>query len=324
MYFGHNLANDPALLPNVEYGNHALLSSAYMVRAGKRLHRSGTLAFLTGFSLADEQWCGGLFAEYVAGARKRAAQLGYELQEIWTKEPGMTGRRLTSILLARGIRGLILGPLPTARGHLTLDWKRFAMAAIGYSVWRPGVGRVATDNFQNALLALRHLRYLGYHRIGYATTVQANERTNYQATAAVLAWQQRLPRSERVPLLLTRRGNELRVKRWLETHRPDAYVYTDVPIDHWLPAWGLKVPQDMGLVSLGAMRAGGRFAGIDQNGPLVGAAAVNLVISRLQRNELGVPPHPELVLIPGDWVDGPTVHPQRPHATTAGARAART
>jgi LacI family transcriptional regulator len=42
---------------------------------------------------------------YVAGARKRAAELGYGLDEFWLHDPDISGKRLASILKARGIRG---------------------------------------------------------------------------------------------------------------------------------------------------------------------------------------------------------------------------
>ncbi|HYD82576.1 MAG TPA: helix-turn-helix domain-containing protein, partial [Opitutus sp.] len=40
-------------------------------------------------------------------ARARAAELGYHLEEIWTREPGMTVGRLVQIVRARGIQGVL-------------------------------------------------------------------------------------------------------------------------------------------------------------------------------------------------------------------------
>jgi hypothetical protein len=48
------------------------------------------------------------------------------------------------------------------------------------------------------------------------------------------------------------------------------------------------------------------FAGIDQKSDLVGAAAVDLVVDQLHRNERGVPALQKLVLIEGVWVEGAT------------------
>lgn len=48
-------------------------------------------------------------------------------------------------------------------------------------------------------------------------------------------------------------------------------------------------------------------AGVNQHAKVIGAAAVDLVNGQLQRNEFGIPAHPKLVLIKGEWVDGETV-----------------
>src|SRR5262245_47571091 len=64
------------------------------VRARKQLQWTGTLAFLTGYPTADG-WRkhSQVFRDYFTGAQERARQLGYQIEEIWGKEPGMTGRR---------------------------------------------------------------------------------------------------------------------------------------------------------------------------------------------------------------------------------------
>lgn len=276
------------------------------IRAGKRLRQAGNLAFLTGFATRDG-WREDLFVSVFQGARDRAAQLGYGLEEVWIKQPGMTGQRLTTVLGARGIRGLILGPLSVSRGHVSLDWSQFAVVAVGYSVWRPDVSRAVSHNFQNALIALRELRRLRYHRIGFATTTAFNERINYQAIGAFLAFEQRPSRVERVPPLLLPRLNEASARRWFEKHRPEAVLYSGVPLDTWLRNWGVQVPQDVAIANLSCARGTGRYAGIDPCSQDLGAAAVDLVVRKVQRNELGIPTRPETVMIPGYWIDGPTV-----------------
>lgn len=45
-------------------------------------------------------------------------------------------------------------------------------------------------------------------------------------------------------------------------------------------------------------------AGINENGFLVGATAVEVLVGMLARNESGIPPHPQRVLIKGFWQPG--------------------
>ena len=124
---------------------HALMSQ---VRARKPMKNITTIAFLTAFPTPDA-WrkVSHVYRDYFDGAVERAAELGYRVEEIWAKEPGMTGRRLSDVLETRGIRGLLVGPLPPSRGHLSLDWSRFVSATMGYSMWRPDLHRASSNHY---------------------------------------------------------------------------------------------------------------------------------------------------------------------------------
>src|ERR1051325_4692375 len=99
------------------------------VQARKPVKEVGTLGFITAFpTRLGWRNTSGLYLDYFEGASERAHQLGYRIEEIWSKEAGMTGKRLTSILHARNIRGLLIAPLPASHGHLSLDWSQFAAA----------------------------------------------------------------------------------------------------------------------------------------------------------------------------------------------------
>ena len=48
--------------------------------------------------------------EIYMAARKRAQELGYQLEPFYLNEPGMTGQRLTKILFTRNIHGVVVSP----------------------------------------------------------------------------------------------------------------------------------------------------------------------------------------------------------------------
>src|ERR1043166_871971 len=112
------LRNHPALRPETrervqriarEMGyrpNPMVATLMTQVRRRKRIEQRTTLAWITSWPTRNG-WreSSPLFADYFAGASDRAHELGYQLEEIWAKEKGMTGRRLTGILQARNIRG---------------------------------------------------------------------------------------------------------------------------------------------------------------------------------------------------------------------------
>lgn len=298
-----------ALAREMGYRGHSLVS-ALMVQLRKRkpAEHLTTLAFLTlGRAREEGRTASQLYRDYWAGATERANQLGYRLEEIWAKEPGMTGRRLTKILVARGVRGLIIGPLPIARGHLSLDWSRFAVAALGYSVWKPDMHRASVDHYQCMALAMRRLKRLGYRRIGFIISHASNERVDRRFLGAFLAYQDQLPRSNRVPPLVLRRWSEPAVSSWLRKASPEVVVCNATPLLRSLKNSGLRVPEQIGFVHLHQEEADYSCAGVHHNGKEVGTAVVDLVVGQLQRHEFGIPEQPRLVLVPGLWVDGPTV-----------------
>lgn len=281
-------------------------------RARRRVRDVSTLAFLTCYpSRHEPKRSSQLVRDYIAGAAERARQLGYRLEEIWAKEPGMTGRRLTALLLARGIRGVLIAPLPVARGHLSLDWSQLIPVALGYTPWKPDLPRVAVNHHQCALIALRHLKRLGYRRPGLVMSAWSDERVDYHWSGAVLAHQYRSQAKDRMPPLIRPRLTESAIQAWVEKHLPDIVLSNSSAVWHLLERAGRRVPQDIGFVHLHQEEARENCAGVHHNGREVGAAAVEVVAGKLQRNELGLPPRPPLVLIDGYWVDGKTVRLQR-------------
>ena len=104
------------------------------------------------------------------GAARRAHELGFQLENFWLKEPGMSPARLTQILKTRGVRGLIVGPLENLRETPELPWSDFALVALGYSLHTPAVSRVSHAHFGAMNRAMEELIARGYRRIGYVTT----------------------------------------------------------------------------------------------------------------------------------------------------------
>jgi LacI family transcriptional regulator len=244
--------------------------------------------------------------DYIEGAAQRARELGYQLEEFWLREPGMTSRRMTQILKTRGIRGVLVGGLISVVGHMSLDWSGFAVATLGYSVRLPQLHRVVPDYVHNVSLAVRELRRHGYRRIGLMIWSPIDIRTAHRTTAGFLAIQHHMRATDRVPLLKPRTLDEPTFARWFTRHRPEVVIGSDSRIHGWLGSLGQRVPQDVGFVHL-SKRPSEPFAGIDHNAPVIGAAAIDLIVGQLQQNEFGLPKVPKVVHIRGEWVDGPTV-----------------
>ena len=242
-------------------------------------------------------------------ATLRAAQLGYQLEACWLAEPGMNAARMRDILLARGIEGLILLGAPAWVENLDFDFSRFACAATGYSI-RSGLHRACQHQYRELFIALQHLEALGYRRPGLALTEDADQRTMHHWSAAFLSAQRGWSQDRQVPVLVTPTMSADVFLPWFGRHQPDAVIVQSPPaptICGWLATKEIVVPRDCGLADLDIDPESDRdCSGIRQNYQQVAAAAVDLVVGQIQRGERGLPDHPKVVLIEGEWVGGST------------------
>jgi DNA-binding LacI/PurR family transcriptional regulator len=74
---------------------------------------------------------------------------------------------------------------------------------------------------------------------------------------------------------------------------------------------GIKVPDEIGFAGLSWDEQRADVTGIDQCQHLIGAAAVDLVVSQIYRNEYGLPEAMKTVFIDGVWREGETLRAAR-------------
>lgn len=286
---------------------------AYLRRRRLR-HRTSVLGLLTLFP-EPAPWRQNSHLERVhRAAGARAAQLGYDIEECWLAEPGMTPERMRDVLVARGIDGLLLLGAPRWMEHLEFDFSRFSCAATGYSIRNP-LHRACQHQYQEMFVLLRRLEKLGYGRPGLALSEDSDRRTMHQWSAAYMAWSRFRRPGQQVPILIAPEITPASLLPWRRRHRPDVLIShaPRIPIiTGWLQAAGLRVPEDCGLADLDIhLNSDPLCSGIRQNYEQVAAAAVDLVVEQIQYNERGLPAHPKIVLVEGEWVDGTTTRPQR-------------
>jgi len=173
---------------------------------------------------------------YVEGARERALDLGYKLEEIWLHEKGMTMRRLAKMLYQRGIEGVII-PFPAR--HIRLDWDHLAGVTIGEALLAPKLHRISSDVNFNFQLALKHLKRLGYRRIGICLESGFDSSSQNSLRATTRDLYSKIPNKERVPPLFHRpywnyrAGKQTEMVAWLKRHKPEALTRPDDRLAQW-------------------------------------------------------------------------------------------
>lgn len=246
----------------------------------------------------------------VAGARERAEEHGYKLEELWVKQPGLTPERLGEIIDARGISGLLcLGSLdPDERFPPALQ--RFAVVTHAASIPDP-LHRVLSDFARDGRLVYDELVARGYRQPGLCILGSGDRRTDHLYSATFLSHQERKFAGGRVPVLRAEEWNEAEFAGWFDRHAPDVVVlhqyetYT-AAVEAFLARRKWRVPRDVGLALLDKMPSP-RFSGIRQDPFRIGAVATEMLLGRLLLRDFGPPAVPKIELVPGEWNEGETL-----------------
>jgi len=301
---------------NLGYRPDPLLSALSLRRQGK----SGsaeitTIAYIDnnrGRILGEQEY--GFREACWAGAKTRAEELGYRLEAFHIGNRELSERRLSQILYTRGIIGVCIAPLVSARGHLKLDWEKFACAAIGYTLVRPSLHRAAAHHYQSILLALREMRRLGYQRIAVFLDEATSRRVDDIWLAGVLLYARRYPKMH-FPVLV-KSGSVTdpafcrMVVSWYRKQKPDAII-GNTAFRRILEAEGIRFPQDAAYAGLYRIHQyDGLIACVDQRTEQIAGTAIDLVIEQIQKNERGIPISPKTVLVTGQWQPGSSAQPK--------------
>ncbi|MDB6116035.1 MAG: LacI family transcriptional regulator [Lacunisphaera sp.] len=243
------------------------------------------------------------------GAIERAALRGYRAQEFWLHQEGMSADRFSGMLHARGIQGLLLGPLAFGAAPPALKWEHFSAVRLGVPLLALTITTVCNDHFFSALQAVRECHKLGYRRPGLVILRSHRERFLGRWDGGLLVGRHLLAGLKPVQTLLLDDWKDLsRVAAWLRREKPDVLVSPSVDeLQPHLKRLGWRVPQDLGLASLACPKLDHACSGIWQNGALIGATAMDTLISMLERHERGLPEQAHTFMVEGIWNPGRTL-----------------
>jgi LacI family transcriptional regulator len=250
------------------------------------------------------------YRRYAGGALARAEEVGYRVEEFALRSPGMTPERMSKILYARGIQGILIAPQPQTRimTRLHMDLSRFSVVTFGYSLAWPPVHLVTSHHARGMRMAMRKLRSLGYRRIGLCLARVLNGRSDGGWFGSYLTEIQRLSDAAPLEPFLYESWSAKAFTKWYKATKPQAVIVHSVAdLERIVSETGLRSPEDIGVVSLSLMETDTLCAGIDQNSREIGAAGVDLLVSLMHANERGFTNAPRRLMIEGSWVDGPTI-----------------
>jgi DNA-binding LacI/PurR family transcriptional regulator len=318
-----SLANNPRIPPTTReriqaiarklgYHPNPYVSTLMRIRRqGKPLKDKPALALVCGQRTADgwRNHPAPTIRQMRDGAFERATFRGYRAQEFWLHRDDMSNERFSEMLHARGIQGLLIGPLAEGDPTPALHWAYFAGVSLSVPLPALNITTVCNDHYFSSLQAVRECHRRGYRRPGLVLRKAHQHRFQGRWEAGFLIARQMLPEIEAtLPLYVDDWQNEERIFRWLKKEQPDVLI---TPASDVLPAMlaraGMRIPEDIGFAMLACPQLGDSFSGVYQNGHMIGALAVDTLISLVERHERGLPTQATTLMVEGQWNEGKTL-----------------
>ena len=290
---------DPAMSALVAYRRRTQTAGNY-----------GKLAILNAWNVPEAKLVF-YFKQQLRGARERAEQLGYQTELFAVPEEVLAQKRLGRMLAARGIRGILVGPVPLQRRELFLDWAPFSAVALGYSLVTPALNYAANDHHLTMDTLYGMLRSRGYRKIGFYSHLGSEQRNRhlYLATYLKCLLLDGISYDAAPPLLRTDSG-ESDPLTWLDRHQFDAVICGYFEAQSFLQKLaenGREVPRDIGVAAIAVPLDDNVTSGVREDLAGMGALAVDQLHAQMLQGERGVPVTRHSLLVESHWCDGTTV-----------------
>jgi DNA-binding LacI/PurR family transcriptional regulator len=248
------------------------------------------------------------------GAFERATFRGYRAQEFWLHRDGMSNERFSEMLHARGIHGMVISPLAEGDPVPALHWDYFAAVSLSVPLPNLTITTVCNDHYFSSLQAVRECYRRGYRRPGLVLRQVHQHRFQGRWQAGFMIAREMLPELKRTqPLFIDTPEDTKPIVRWLKREQPDVII---TPAGDVLPAvlarLGWRIPEDIGFAVLACPDLGDPCSGVYQNGRMIGALAVDTLISMVERHEHGLPQQATALMVEGQWNEGQTLRPSLP------------
>jgi DNA-binding LacI/PurR family transcriptional regulator len=242
---------------------------------------------------------------------RRADALGYRLEPMWLRAPGMTYRRFAGVLDARGIQGLLCFGSPALEDEFPRELDHYAVVTQGLSIKSP-MHRVVSHVYNDMWRALAKAYELGYRRPGLVIGRYEETRSGHAYVCVYLGWCQLVLKSTSVPVLELDGVEEKPLLQWIDRHEPDVIIfvhhYNRLPeFSQVLKANRLRAPHDFGVIAISQTLENTAFSGLQENQNLIGGWSVELVVSRIMNRDFGLPAHPRIEMVERQWVPGSTL-----------------
>ncbi|WFB34973.1 LacI family DNA-binding transcriptional regulator [Kiritimatiellota bacterium B12222] len=304
-----------ALAEEMGYRPNPLVSALIAERKRGRPSGHGSVLAVLSAGKTPTDWRSspqGSYAHIFQFMETHAHRLGYRLEEFTLADAKVGPERLKQILLSRGIRGILLAPMPFETQEIDFDFREFAAVALRLYLQRPLLDRVTPDYFSVMNTALEKLKSTGHGRIGFLCNTEVDERVRHRSLGAYLVNRQSAPTHFRKPLMYEEWSDGDFIA-WVRKGKLDAIVTSIYPqylrAQQCLEKNGWTLPRDLSLISLDC-HAQTHEAGMVHNLEQEAISAINFLARKVESADFGVPEQSCRLSIPGQWREGELFAPR--------------
>lgn len=235
------------------------------------------------------------------GAKARAQELGFAVDEFNLADNPLSPQRLKGIMKARGIDGIVfMGTIvPEMPAEVLKVGTEFTCAVSGIRYPSLPFHVTVPDFLAAGRETILEVMAQGSKRPGVIMSATTDRELNWGFSGGVFTGLMEVEKSNRLPMLFIEyEESPQRTLEWIEEHQPDSIVTLDT-------AHTTKVMRDHGIdlpcFSLDWYPSHDVQGGMDLMQYDVGKAAVDLVVDQLSQGESGLPTTQHCLNIEGIW-----------------------
>ena len=245
------------------------------------------------------------FEIYGNAFQEKCLQSGHKVEEISCIQEKIPLMKIQKMLLARGIRGILIPPQISPGDVMNMDFSPFSLITIGFSLEKPQIHVVTTQQYLSMMMMVQKIQQKGYRRIGLAVSEVGDRRVSFGWSSGYYAALRKNQEQSPLPVFDVEQKNPKEAFYvWLQKSKPDVIIGQTAKFIPWLTEKKIRFPKDIGIAGITTDAQPSTIAGINENSSIVGSVAAETLIDMMNRHVRGIPIKRKIIQVEGSWYSG--------------------
>lgn len=273
------------------------------------------LAWVTNFETRDGWKDSTHNLGFFQGCCDRAKDDGCNLDVIWTGDRKQSG--IESLLVARGVQGVILAPAPSGATEVPINSDHFHCVTLGMSYKRHGVIQICHDHYHSVFTLVHQLVAEGFRRPIFYATRETDQNVDYLMSHGFrYGVESSGLKVSPSPAYISWESTSADLAQIIVKDQPDVAI---VHYRNWkglekaLNALDCSIPGDLSVAVITLPDEEKVVGGVMENSHLMGCLAVDTLINLIIKGGGGNITTPRRLMVDGTIVKGTTIKgPRKP------------